>query len=35
MVAVCKVTKDGKLIKIKEVSDKYRYIIYDWDEKNN
>jgi len=35
MVAICKVTKDGKLVKIKEVSDKYRYFSYDWDEEKN
>jgi len=32
MVAVCRVSKDGKLLKIKEVSDKYRDTPYDWDE---
>ena len=32
MVAVCKISKDGKLIRIKEVSDKYRYFKYDWEE---
>jgi len=35
MVSICKVSKDGKLVKIREVSDKYRYIDYDWDEENN
>jgi len=33
MVAVCRISKNGKLVKIKEVSDIYRYIPYDWDEK--
>ena len=32
MVAVCKVSKNGKLMKIKEVSDIYRYEKYNWDE---
>ncbi len=32
MVAVCAVSKDGKLLKIKEVSDKYRDAPYNWDE---
>jgi hypothetical protein len=32
MVVVCKITKDGKLKKIKEVSEKYRYIPYEWEE---
>ena len=32
MVGVCVVSKDGKLKKIKEVSDLYRYFSYDWDE---
>jgi hypothetical protein len=32
MVVVCKVSKKGKLVKIKEVSEKYRYIPYEWDE---
>ena len=31
MVAVCVISKDGKLRKIKEVSDIYRYIEYKWD----
>lgn len=31
MVAICKVSKDGKLLKIKEVPDIYRYIEYDQD----
>jgi hypothetical protein len=35
MVAVCIVSKKGKLIKIKEVPDKYRYIPFKWDEDNN
>jgi len=30
MVAVCRVSKDGKLLEIKEVSDKYRDTTYDW-----
>jgi len=33
MVAVCKISKKGKLVKIKEVSDVYRYIPYDWEKK--
>ena len=32
MVAICIISKDGKLRKIKEVSDIYRYEEYDWDE---
>jgi len=32
MVAICKISKDGYLVKIKEVSDKYRYIPYTGDE---
>ena len=32
MVGVCLVSKDGKLLCIKEVSDDYRYIEYDWKE---
>ena len=32
MVVVCKITKDGKLKRIKEVSDKYRDEVYDWEE---
>jgi len=32
MVAICKVSKDGKLLKIKEVSDIYRYFEYNWKE---
>lgn len=32
MVAVCKVSKDGILLEIKEVSDKYRDFPYDWGE---
>ena len=32
MVAICIISKDGKLRKIKEVSDIYRYKEYDWDE---
>ena len=32
MVAVCIVSKNGKLIKIKEVHDIYRYMEYTWDE---
>jgi hypothetical protein len=31
MVAFVKIAKDGKLLKIKEVSDKYRYASYKWD----
>ena len=34
MVAICTVSKDGKLLKIKEVSDIYRYIEYDQDQDN-
>lgn len=32
MVAVVKIDKNGFLVKIKEVSDDYRYITYFWDE---
>lgn len=32
MVAVCRVSKNGKLLEIREASDKYRDIPYDWDE---
>jgi len=32
MVAICKIAKDGKLLKIKEVSDIYRYVEYIWKE---
>ncbi len=32
MVEVCIVSKDGKLQKIKEVPDIYRYQSYDWEE---
>jgi hypothetical protein len=32
MVAVCVISKKGKLVKIKEVSDIYRYIQYNWKE---
>ncbi len=32
MVGVCIISKNGKLRKIKEVSDIYRYIEYNWDE---
>lgn len=32
MVAVCRVSRDGILLEIREVSDKYRDIPYDWDE---
>ena len=32
MVAVCKISKNGKLVKIKEVSDIYRYEQYNWEE---
>ena len=33
MVDVVRVSKKGKLLEIKEVSDKYRDIPYTWDEK--
>jgi len=32
MVEVVRISKKGKLLEIKEVSDKYRYIPYNWDE---
>jgi hypothetical protein len=32
MVAFVKITKKGKLVRIKEVSDKYRDKPYRWDE---
>ncbi len=32
MVDVCKISKKGYLVKIKEVSDKYRDVPYNWDE---
>jgi len=32
MVVVCKISKEGYLVKIKEVSDKYRDIPYQWGE---
>jgi len=32
MVAVCKISKDGTLIAIKEISDIYRYFPYDYKE---
>ena len=32
MVAVCVISKNGKLKKIKEVSDIYRYVEYNWNE---
>ena len=32
MVEVVRISKRGKLLEIKEVSDKYRYIPYNWDE---
>ena len=32
MVAVVRISKDGLLLEIKEVSDRYRDIPYDWDE---
>jgi len=32
MVDVVKISKKGKLLEIKEVSDKYRDIPYNWDE---
>ena len=32
MAEVCLVSKDGKLVKIKEVSDVYRYYDYQWEE---
>jgi len=35
MVAICKISKNGKLVMIKEVSDKYRYVAYDWEEEKN
>lgn len=30
MVAVCRISKDGRLLAIKEISDIYRYIPYDF-----
>jgi len=33
MVDVVRISKDGTLLEIKEVSDKYRDIPYPWDEK--
>jgi hypothetical protein len=32
MVDVVRISKDGSLLEIKEVSDKYRDIPYNWDE---
>lgn len=32
MVAFVKISKNGKLVRIKEVSDKYRDKAYAWDE---
>jgi hypothetical protein len=32
MVEVCKISKKGLLVKIKEVSDEYRYAPYNWDD---
>ena len=32
MVEVVRISKDGSLLEIKEVSDRYRDIPYDWDE---
>jgi hypothetical protein len=32
MVAVVRISKKGKLLQIKEVSDKYRDNPYDWEE---
>lgn len=32
MVAVVRISKDGLLLEIKEVSDRYRDSPYDWDE---
>ena len=32
MVAFVKISKNGKLVRIKEVSDKFRDKPYDWDE---
>jgi len=32
MVEVVRISKDGRLLEIKEVSDRYRDIPYDWDE---
>jgi len=32
MVAAVRITKDGQLLEIKKVSDKYRDIPYNWDE---
>ena len=35
MVAVVRISKKGKLLEIKEVSDKYREKPYQWDESEN
>jgi len=32
MVEVVRISKDGSLLEIKEVSDRYRDIPYDWDD---
>ena len=32
MVGVCIVSKEGRLLEIKEVPDNYRYIKYNWDD---
>ena len=32
MVEVVRISKDGYLLEIKQVSDRYRDIPYDWDE---
>jgi hypothetical protein len=32
MVEFVKISKDGKLVRIKKVSDRYRYTVYVWDE---
>ena len=31
MVAVVRISKDGNLLEIKEVSDKYRKVPYNWE----
>jgi len=32
MVAVVRITKKGRLLEIKEVSDKYREVPYNWED---
>jgi hypothetical protein len=32
MVVVCKISENGKLIKIKEIPDIYRYKEFEWDD---